>query len=63
MEAFRRENVAQLATQSIGPTFPHWNEQIDYIFADHGWQVRASRAWPLEISDHLPVTAELMWER
>jgi endonuclease/exonuclease/phosphatase family metal-dependent hydrolase len=63
MEAFRRENVAQLATRAIGPTFPHWNEQIDYIFADHGWQVRASRAWPIETSDHLPVTAELMWDR
>jgi endonuclease/exonuclease/phosphatase family metal-dependent hydrolase len=63
MEAFRRENVAQLASEGIGPTFPHWSEQIDYIFADHGWQVRASRAWPIETSDHLPVTAELMWER
>lgn len=63
MEAFRRENVAQLASQGIGPTFPFWNEQIDYIFADHGWQVRSSRSWPIEASDHLPVTAELMWER
>lgn len=63
MEAFRRENVAQLASQDIGPTFPVWNEQIDYIFADHGWQVRASRVWPVKVSDHLPVTAELMWER
>ncbi|HEY9421213.1 MAG TPA: endonuclease/exonuclease/phosphatase family protein [Thermoanaerobaculia bacterium] len=63
MEAFRREGVAQLASQASGPTFPQWNEQIDYIFADHGWQVRASRAWPIEISDHLPVTAELIWER
>ena len=63
MEAFRRENVAQPATREIGPTFPQWNEQIDYIFADHGWQVRASRAWPIETSDHLPVTAELMWAR
>ena len=61
MEAFRRENVAQNATREVGPTFPFWNEQIDYIFADHGWQVRASRAWPIETSDHLPVTAELMW--
>jgi endonuclease/exonuclease/phosphatase family metal-dependent hydrolase len=61
MQAFRRENVAQLATQEIGPTFPLWDEQIDYIFADHGWRVRASRTWPIETSDHLPVTAELMW--
>jgi endonuclease/exonuclease/phosphatase family metal-dependent hydrolase len=63
MKAFRRENAAQLASREIGPTFPHWNEQIDYIFADHGWRVRASRAWPIGASDHLPVTAELMWER
>lgn len=63
MEAFRRENIAQLATEGIGPTFPRWKEQIDYIFVDHGWQVRASRTWPIEISDHLPVTAELMWDR
>jgi endonuclease/exonuclease/phosphatase family metal-dependent hydrolase len=63
MEAFRRENIAQLASEDIGPTFPTWNEQIDYIFADHGWQIRASRAWPIEVSDHLPVTAELTWER
>ena len=62
MEEFRREGVAQLASKAIGPTFPQWNEQIDYIFADHGWKVRASRAWPIEISDHLPVTAELMWQ-
>lgn len=63
MEAFRRENAAQLATEEIGPTFPLWDEQIDYIFADHGWEVRAAHAWPIRISDHLPVTAELMWER
>ncbi|HEX7180507.1 MAG TPA: endonuclease/exonuclease/phosphatase family protein [Thermoanaerobaculia bacterium] len=63
MEAFRRENVAQLASRAVGPTFPLWNEQIDHIFADYGWQVRASRTWPVDISDHLPVTAELMWER
>jgi endonuclease/exonuclease/phosphatase family metal-dependent hydrolase len=62
MEAFRRENVAQLASQAVGPTFPLWNEQLDHIFADYGWRVRASRAWPSEASDHLPVTAELMWE-
>jgi endonuclease/exonuclease/phosphatase family metal-dependent hydrolase len=62
MQAFRRENVAQLATPDIGPTFPQWNEQIDYIFADHGWQVRNSRTWPIEVSDHLPVTVELVWD-
>lgn len=61
MEAFRREGVVQLASQASGPTFPLWDEQIDYIFADHGWQVHASRAWPIKSSDHLPVTAELMW--
>lgn len=63
IEAFRRENVAQLASQEVGPTFPTWNVQLDYIFADPGWEVRASRTWPIEVSDHLPVTAELMWER
>jgi endonuclease/exonuclease/phosphatase family metal-dependent hydrolase len=63
MEAFLRENAGQLASRGIGPTFPFWNEQIDYIFAGHGWQVRASRTWPVETSDHLPVTAELVWER
>jgi endonuclease/exonuclease/phosphatase family metal-dependent hydrolase len=63
MKAFRRENAAQLATQGIGPTFPRWKEQIDYIFADYGWQVRTARVWPMGTSDHLPVTAELMWER
>jgi len=61
MEEFRRENAAQLATKGIGPTFPRWKEQIDYVFADYGWEVRTSRAWPIEVSDHLPVTAELMW--
>ncbi|HKH45218.1 MAG TPA: endonuclease/exonuclease/phosphatase family protein [Thermoanaerobaculia bacterium] len=61
MEAFRRENAAQLATKAIGPTFPRWKEQIDYIFADYGWKVRAARTWPIEVSDHLPVTAELLW--
>ena len=63
MKAFRRENVAQPASEAVGPTFPFWDEQIDYIFADHGWQVRASRSWPVTVSDHLPVTAELIWER
>jgi endonuclease/exonuclease/phosphatase family metal-dependent hydrolase len=63
MEAFRRENAAQLASKAIGPTFPLWNEQIDYIFADHGWKVGASRTWPIEASDHLPVTAELLWKQ
>lgn len=61
MEAFRRKNVAQLASQEVGPTFPSLNAQLDYIFTDPGWQVRASRTWPIEVSDHLPVTAELMW--
>lgn len=61
MAAFLRENAAQLASKDIGPTFPFWDEQIDYIFAEHGWQVRSSRTWPIETSDHLPVTAELMW--
>jgi endonuclease/exonuclease/phosphatase family metal-dependent hydrolase len=59
MAAFLRGNAAQLASKGIGPTFPFWDEQIDYIFAGHGWQVRASRTWPIETSDHLPVTAEL----
>lgn len=63
MGAFRRENTAQIASQAIGPTFPLWREQIDYIFADYGWEVRVARAWPIGVSDHLPVTAELMWER
>ena len=63
MEAFRRENAAQLATEAVGPTFPLWKEQIDYIFADYGWQVRSARTWPVDVSDHLPVTAELMWGR
>ena len=61
MEAFRRENAAQLATDAIGPTFPHWNEQIDYIFADYGWRIRAARSWPIDVSDHRPVTVELLW--
>jgi endonuclease/exonuclease/phosphatase family metal-dependent hydrolase len=63
MEAFRRGNAVQLVSKAIGPTFPLWNEQIDYIFADYGWNVRASRTWPIEVSDHQPVTAELMWEQ
>jgi endonuclease/exonuclease/phosphatase family metal-dependent hydrolase len=63
MDAFRRGNIAQLATEGIGPTFPQWDEQIDYIFVDHGWQVRSSRVWPIDVSDHRPVTAELMWAR
>ncbi|HEX6863818.1 MAG TPA: endonuclease/exonuclease/phosphatase family protein [Thermoanaerobaculia bacterium] len=63
MKAFRRESAVQLATQEIGPTFPLWNEQLDYIFADPGWKVRTSRAWPIETSDHLPVTAEVVWKR
>jgi endonuclease/exonuclease/phosphatase family metal-dependent hydrolase len=62
MEAFRRENVARLASQAAGPTFRLWNEQLDHIFVDYGWRVRSSRTWPIEASDHLPVTAELMWE-
>ena len=61
MEAFRRENVGQLATKGIGPTFPSLDQQLDHIFTGPGWQVRSSRTWPVEASDHLPVTAELMW--
>ena len=63
MEAFRGEHAAQLASQGIGTTFPLWKQQIDYIFTDYGWETRVSRAWPIGTSDHLPVTAELMWER
>src|SRR5688572_10555818 len=32
MEAFRRQNVAQLASQEAGPTYPSLNAQLDYIF-------------------------------
>jgi len=63
MDAFRRENAAQPASQEIGPTFPFWKQQIDYIFTDYGWDVRSAHAWPIGSSDHLPVTAELMWQR
>jgi len=63
MDVFRRENAAQPASQAIGPTFPFWRQQIDYIFTDYGWDVRSSHAWPIGSSDHLPVTAEVMWER
>lgn len=63
MEAFRRENVGQLATKGIGPTFPSLDQQLDHIFTGPGWQVRSSRTWPVEASDHLPVTAELVWGR
>lgn len=60
MEEFRRQNVAHLVSQEVGPTYPSLNAQLDYILADSGWQVRASRTWPIEVSDHLPVTAELV---
>ena len=61
MEAFRRENAARIATEGIGPTFPSLDQQLDHIFTGPGWQVRSSRTWPVEASDHLPVTAELVW--
>lgn len=63
MEAFRRQSVAQLASREVGPTYPSLNVQLDHVFVDPGWQVRASRALPIEVSDHLPVTAELTWGR
>ena len=61
MKEFRRKNVAQLASEGIGPTYPSLDQQLDYIFAGPGWQVRNARTWPSEASDHLPVTAELVW--
>lgn len=63
MRAFRRKDAARLATRGIGPTYPSLGQQLDYLFVDPGWQVRNPRTWPIEASDHLPVTAELVWER
>lgn len=55
--------AVQLATQAVGPTHRLFKEQIDHVFTDHGWRVRAAKTWPVEASDHLPVTAELLWGR
>ena len=63
IQAFRKENAAQLCTENIGPTFPHWNNQIDYIFADYGWEVRSARVVTGGPSDHYPVITELFWDR
>ncbi len=60
---FRTLDAAQLCGEDIGPTFPRWNERIDYIFADHGWDVRSARAVAEGASDHYPIVAELFWSR
>ncbi|QMT17719.1 endonuclease/exonuclease/phosphatase family protein [Planococcus maritimus] len=35
--------------------------RIDYIFADHGFDVREVETIETAVSDHLPITAELVW--
>ena len=35
--------------------------RIDYIFADHGFDVQGADKIETAVSDHLPITAELVW--
>ncbi|AEF93423.1 Endonuclease/exonuclease/phosphatase [Desulfotomaculum nigrificans CO-1-SRB] len=40
-------------------TFPADNEQLDFVFVSHHWQVLAARPIISRASDHLPVLVEL----
>ena len=63
MEAFRKENAAQICGEQLPVTNPMMRERIDYIFADYGWDVRDSRVVEQGPSDHWPITASLFWSR
>lgn len=57
--AFRRAEAMQMAGPP-SPTHRVMELPIDYVFADRGWQVRASRTLDDGPSDHRPVLVELV---
>jgi len=60
VSSFQKSDAMQICGADIGPTQRLMNERIDYIFADHGWQVRSARTLDIGPSDHRPVIAELV---
>lgn len=59
--AFRAENGVQMA-EGVTSTHKVMGIQLDYIFADRGWQIRSPRALDIGPADHRPVVAELIHE-
>jgi endonuclease/exonuclease/phosphatase family metal-dependent hydrolase len=65
--AERFDDVWRLAGAGDGFTFPSTgpDRRIDYLWVGKGAPLRPLRAWVprTEASDHLPLVAELVWER
>jgi endonuclease/exonuclease/phosphatase family metal-dependent hydrolase len=59
---FRKDTALQMVGLGLDPTHRVMKLQLDYIFADRGWQVRSARTLDIGPSDHLPVVAELLHE-
>lgn len=60
---FRGKNRLQFVTEKAGATHRITGQQIDYIFADTGWEVLSGRVLDSGPSDHSPLLAELSWMR
>ena len=60
---FQKLDAAQLCGAEIKITHPRTRRRLDYIFADYGWRVAATRAVATGDSDHYPLVAELFWSR
>lgn len=50
-----------LCNDPAQPTHTFTQQHLDYVFADYGWRVVASRVVHEGPSDHWPVVAELAW--
>ena len=59
---FRNDTALQMIGLNLEPTHRVMQMQLDYIFADRGWQVRSARTLDAGPSDHRPVVAELVHE-
>jgi len=63
IQEFVQKSGAQFCSRDVGPTHRITRQQIDYVFADAGFDVVAARVLDLGPSDHSPVFVELAWTR
>jgi endonuclease/exonuclease/phosphatase family metal-dependent hydrolase len=61
VQEFRRDIALQMVG-NVQPTHRVMNIQLDYIFADRGWQVRSAETLDMGPSDHRPVIAQLAYD-
>lgn len=62
LQLFRQSTLVQLCGIPGVETHRLTRQQLDYIFADPGWEVKSAQVLNSGPSDHWPLLAELQWE-